>query len=87
MNKERKSALIETYKSHGEDTGSVNVQIALMTERINELNEHFKAHPHDYASKTGLMKLVGQRRRYLRYLKSKSEKSYKELIDRLGIRG
>lgn len=87
LGKEQKNNLITEYKIHSEDSGSMQVQIALLTQRINQLNEHFKMNRHDYASKMGLMKLVGQRRRFLRYLKKKNESAYQELINRLGLRG
>lgn len=87
LNKERKETLTQEYQTHGKDTGSIPLQIALLTERINELNKHFQTHSHDYASKMGLMKLVGQRRRFLRYLQKKNESAYKELIARLQLRG
>jgi len=72
---------------HPTDTGSIEVQIANMTERINELNEHFKQFPKDYASRVGLMKLVGRRRRFLAYLAKNDPQSHKEVIKRLGLRG
>lgn len=83
---EEKNTLIAQYKLHEKDTGSVNMQIALLTQRINELNGHLKNNPKDYASRTGLMKLVGRRRRFLSYLEDSNQKQYKELIDRLGLR-
>jgi small subunit ribosomal protein S15 len=84
---ERKQKLIAEFHQASNDTGSVEVQIALMTERINELNKHFESFPKDYASRVGLMKLVGQRRRSLRYLERKNRQSYKQIIERLGLRG
>lgn len=81
-----KNAIVAEYKIHGTDTGSVEVQVALITDRINQLNKHFQAFPKDYASRTGLMKLVGQRRRFLDYLKHNSVSRYEQLIARLGIR-
>ncbi len=84
---EKKKELIHGYRMSDHDTGSIQLQIALLTTRINHLNEHFKKHHHDNASKTGLMKLVGRRRRFLEYIKRKDEEHYKELIERLGIRG
>ena len=87
INKEKKTQLISDYKLSDNDTGSVEVQVALLTNRINDLNGHFKANPKDYASKTGLMKMVGRRRRFLTYIQDRDEAFYKTLIGRLGIRG
>lgn len=84
--KDRKSGIIGTYKTHEGDTGSPEVQVALMSERINYLTEHFKIHAKDHHSRRGLLMLVGQRRRLLDYLKSKDSARYAELIKRLGIR-
>jgi len=84
--REMKSELISNYKLHDSDTGSVEVQVALITDRVNHLNEHFKMFPKDYASKTGLMKLVGQRRRLLTYLKRQDLGRYTRLIEQLGLR-
>ena len=84
--KDRKTGIIGTYKTHDGDTGSPEVQVALLTERINYLTEHFKVHAKDHHSRRGLLKLVGQRRRLLDYLKSKDSERYAELIRRLGIR-
>lgn len=86
MDKQQKSAIIKDFKIHGTDTGSVEVQIALITERIKNLTEHFKTHLHDYGSKRGLLVLVGQRRRFLRYLEKTNEAKYKEIVERLGLR-
>lgn len=87
LKQENKSKIVEQFKLHDGDTGSVEVQVALLTDRINELNEkHFKTHFKDYASQRGLMKLVGQRRKLLGYLKKKDEPRYKNLIERLGLR-
>ena len=84
--KDRKTEVIGTYKTHDADTGSPEVQVALLSERINYLTEHFKVHAKDHHSRRGLLKLVGQRRRLLDYLKSKDADRYAELIRRLGIR-
>jgi small subunit ribosomal protein S15 len=86
LTKERKKEVIGTYKKHEADTGSPEVQIALLTERINMLTEHFKTHKKDHHSRRGLLKLVGQRRRQLDYLKSKDIERYREIITKLGIR-
>ena len=84
--KDRKSEVIGTYKTHNSDTGSPEVQVALLSERISYLTEHFKAHAKDHHSRRGLLKLVGQRRRLLDYLKRKDTDRYADLIKRLGIR-
>ena len=84
--KDRKSGIIGTYRTHDSDTGSPEVQVALLSDRINYLTEHFKVHAKDHHSRRGLLKLVGQRRRLLDYLKSKDSDRYAELIRRLGIR-
>ncbi|SNR64583.1 SSU ribosomal protein S15P [Humidesulfovibrio mexicanus] len=86
MTPEGKNQVIETYKRHEGDTGSPEVQVALLTERITYLTEHFKVHKKDFHSKTGLLKLVGQRRKLLNYLKNKDIQRYRELIERLGLR-
>jgi small subunit ribosomal protein S15 len=83
---EFKTALISQYRVHPEDTGSPEVQIALLSERINYLTEHFKVHKKDHASRRGLLKMVGHRRRLLDYVKSKDVERYRGLIQRLGIR-
>jgi small subunit ribosomal protein S15 len=82
----QKSETIGRYKRHDKDTGSPEVQIALLTDRINHLTEHFKVHQKDFHSRRGLLKLVGQRRRLLDYLKIKNLDKYRELIKSLGIR-
>jgi small subunit ribosomal protein S15 len=84
--KDRKTGIIGTYKTHDGDTGSPEVQVALLSERISYLTEHFKVHAKDHHSRRGLLKLVGQRRRLLDYLKSKDSSRYAVLISRLGIR-
>lgn len=83
---ERKKEIIDTFKIHPSDTGSPEVQIALLSERINYLTEHFKIHKKDHHSRRGLLKLVGQRRQLLNYLKRKNIHRYHTLIDRLGLR-
>ncbi len=84
--KEKKIEIIDGYKKHPTDTGSPEVQIALLSERINTLTEHFKTHKKDHMSRRGLLMMVGQRRRLLDYLKRKNVEGYRELIARLGIR-
>lgn len=86
LNKDRKTEIIGTYKTHESDTGSPEVQVAILSERISYLTEHFKVHAKDHHSRRGLLKLVGQRRRLLDYLKRKDSERYAELIRRLGIR-
>ena len=86
LTNERKTELIGSFKTHDTDTGSPEVQVALLSERINYLTEHFKSHVKDHHSRRGLLKLVGQRRRLLDYLKGKDADRYSELIRKLGIR-
>ena len=83
---EKTRELIEAYRTHDSDTGSPEVQVALLTERIANLTEHFKTHHKDHASRRGLLKLVGQRRRLLNYLKNQDINRYRDLIGRLGLR-
>lgn len=83
---EKKQEIINEFKKHDSDTGSPEVQIAILTERITYLTEHFKIHKKDHHSRRGLLKLVGQRRRLLDYLKSRDLDRYKKVIERLGIR-
>jgi small subunit ribosomal protein S15 len=83
---EKKRSIIEKYRLHDTDTGSPEVQVALLTERISYLTDHFKVHKKDHHSRRGLLKLVGQRRRLLDYLKAKDVERYKTLIGDLGIR-
>lgn len=83
---EQKKVVIEDYRQHESDTGSPEVQVAIITKRINDLTEHFKVHTKDYHSRRGLMILVGQRRRLLDYLKRKNKNRYHVLIERLGLR-
>lgn len=84
--KEAKIEIIGQYKTHATDTGSPEVQVALLTQRINGLQEHFKGHVKDNHSRRGLLKLVSQRRRLLEYLRRKDASRYREVISRLGIR-
>jgi small subunit ribosomal protein S15 len=86
LSKDRKTELIGAYKTHEGDTGSPEVQVAILSERITYLTEHFKVHAKDHHSRRGLLQLVGQRRRLLDYLKRKDAERYAELIRRLGIR-
>ena len=86
MTKDRKTEVIDSYKTHESDTGSPEVQVAILTERIIYLTDHFKIQKKDHHSRRGLLKLVGQRRRLLDYLKDKDVNRYRTLIQRLGIR-
>lgn len=83
---ERKQEIIQNFGRHEGDTGSPQVQIALLTERINQLTDHLKTHKHDEHSRRGLLKLVGQRRRHLRYISRKDPDAYRDLLARLGLR-
>ena len=84
--KEKKTKLIEEFKVHARDTGSTEVQIALLTERINVLSDHFKLHKNDFHSRRGLLALVGRRRRLLSYLKKKDIKKYEDVLEKLSLR-
>ncbi|MAE04938.1 MAG: 30S ribosomal protein S15 [Nitrospinae bacterium] len=86
LTKDKKTEVIDSYKTHESDTGSPEVQVAILTERITYLTDHFKTHKKDHHSRRGLLKLVGQRRRLLDYLKDKDINRYRTLIQRLGIR-
>ena len=86
LTKEQKEEIIKKYAKSENDTGSSEVQIAILTEEINELTEHLKVHSHDYHSRRGLLKKVGQRRNMLQYLQRKDIQSYRELIKKLGLR-
>ena len=86
MEKEKKTEIIEKFELHKGDTGSTEVQVALLTERINELTGHMAANRHDYHTQRGLLKLVGQRRRLLAYLRREDVDRYRNLIARLGLR-
>ncbi|MBM3556819.1 MAG: 30S ribosomal protein S15 [Alphaproteobacteria bacterium] len=86
LNAARKQEIVKQYAQGAKDTGSPEVQVALLTERINSLSDHFKEHKADVHSRRGLLKMVGQRRRLLEYLKRKDEARYESLIKRLGLR-
>ena len=86
LHRDQKADLIGSYQVHQSDTGSPEVQVALLSERISYLTEHFKIHAKDHHSRRGLLKLVGQRRRLLDYLKTKDSGRYTNLISRLGLR-
>lgn len=86
MRKEEKTAIIEANKKSENDTGSPEVQVAILTKRINDLNAHLKDHPNDHHSRRGLLKMVGRRRNLLNYLAKKDINRYRALIEKLGIR-
>ncbi|KXG75800.1 30S ribosomal protein S15 [Thermotalea metallivorans] len=86
VNKEKKLSIIHTFQVHENDTGSPEVQIALLTSRINELNEHLKVHKKDHHSRRGLLKMVGNRRNLLNYLKEKDIERYRAIVEKLGLR-
>jgi small subunit ribosomal protein S15 len=86
LEKDEKNKLIGDYQVHTSDTGSPEVQVALLTERINQLIDHLRTHIHDHHSRRGLLKLVGRRRRLLNYLQSRDKERYRSVIDRLGLR-
>ena len=86
MTTEKKLAIIKEYGKNEQDTGSPEVQVALLTARINELNEHFKNHPKDHHSRRGMLKMIGQRKGLLAYLKEIDIERYRSLIERLGLR-
>ena len=86
LTKERKQEVIKDFKKHEKDTGSPEVQIALLTERIKQLTGHFQVHKKDFHSRRGLLKLVGQRRRLLDYLKSRKIDKYRRIVKELGLR-
>lgn len=86
LTKDEKNTIISEFNRHDKDTGSPEVQIAILTSRIKQLTDHLRTHKHDEASRRGLLKLVGQRRRHLAYLKRKDAETYLELTEKLGIR-
>ena len=86
ISRENKTELIQDYRTHDTDTGSPEVQVAILTKRITYLTEHFKTHAKDHHSRQGLLKMVGKRRRLLDYLKRKNNSRYQEIIKRLGLR-
>jgi small subunit ribosomal protein S15 len=87
LTQERKHEIIEGYQVHETDTGSADVQIAMLTERINRLSEHLKSNKKDHSSRRGLLKMIGLRKRLLSYLRKEDAQRYQALIQRLGIRG
>ena len=86
LTKEKKTKIIDDYKTHDNDTGSPEVQIAILTTKINELTEHLKKHPKDHASRRGLLKMVGNRSSLLKYISNSDVERYREIIGRLGLR-
>ncbi|RKX52688.1 MAG: 30S ribosomal protein S15 [Thermotoga sp.] len=86
LDPERKAEIIKEFQIHEGDTGSVEVQVAILTARIKHLTEHLKKHPKDFHSRRGLMKMVGRRRKLLKYLRRTKPESYRELIKKLGLR-
>lgn len=86
METEKRNSLVAEFRVHEKDTGSSQVQVALLTQRINELTEHLKAHPHDFHSQRGLMMLIGQRRRLLTYLNRHNLKGYRSVVEKLKLR-
>jgi len=86
LDKEKKGAVISDYRTHDGDTGSADLQVALLTARISQLAEHLKGHPHDQHSRRGLLKLIGRRRRLLAYISRGDVQRYRSLIGRLGLR-
>ena len=86
ITKEKKSKLIKEFKINEKDTGSADVQVAILTERIKNLTEHLKEHKKDFGSRRGLLSMVGQRRNLLKYIKNKNENRYSNLIKKLGLR-
>jgi small subunit ribosomal protein S15 len=86
LTKEEKNEIIESYRVHDSDTGSAEVQIAMLSKRIEQLTEHLKIHKHDESSRRGLLKLVGQRRRFLAYLRKKNFPRYQDVVKRLNLR-
>ena len=82
-----KQKLINSHQTHGTDTGSVEVQVAMLSERISKLSDHLQGNNHDFSSRQGLLKMIGQRKRLLNYVKQKSQTRYDVLVTKLGIRG
>ncbi len=82
-----KQKIIESHQVHDTDTGSVEVQVAMLSERISKLSDHLQGNIHDFASRQGLLKMIGKRKRLLTYIKGKSEQKYQDLVTKIGIRG
>ena len=86
LDTEEKQKIINSHQIHQTDTGSISIQVAILSEKISKLSDHLQKNSHDFASRQGLLKMIGKRKRMLTYLKDKSNKRYEELIDKLGIR-
>ena len=82
-----KQKLIESHQVHATDTGSVEIQVAMLSERISKLSDHLQGNIHDYSSRQGLLKMIGKRKRLLSYIKAKNSQNYQDLIKKIGIRG
>ena len=82
-----KQKLINSYQTHSSDTGSAEVQVAMLSERISKLSTHLQANKHDFSSRKGLLKMIGQRKRLLTYVRQNNEKRYADLVEKIGIRG
>ena len=82
-----KQKIIESHQVHSTDTGSVEIQVAMLTERISKLSDHLQGNIHDYASRQGLLKMIGKRKRLLSYIKAKNPQNYQDLVNKIGIRG
>ena len=87
LNTEEKQKLINDHQNHSTDTGSAEIQVAMLTKRISKLSDHLQNNIHDFSSRQGLLKMIGQRKRLLNYVKDKSQKRYSQLISKLSIRG
>ena len=87
LNTAEKQRLIESHQVHPTDTGSVEVQVAMLSERISKLSDHLQGNIHDYASRQGLLKMIGKRKRLLSYIKNKNPQNYQNIIKKIGIRG
>ena len=87
LNTAEKQKLIETHQVHPTDTGSAEVQVAMLTKRITKLSDHLQGNIHDFASRQGLLKMIGKRKRLLSYIKGKNVKNYQDLVRKIGIRG
>ena len=87
LNTQEKQEIINNHQAHGSDTGSAEIQVAMLTKRISKLSNHLQSNTHDFSSRQGLLKMIGQRKRLLNYVKDKSQKRYNDLINKLNIRG
>ena len=87
LNTQEKQKIINKHQTHGTDTGSAEVQVAMLSERISQLSSHLQNNNHDFSSRQGLLKMIGQRKRLLNYVKQKSQTRYNALVTKLGIRG